>query len=93
MYHLYPIDNTMRVTPFSIISSKINLKNGLLQTGAIGFGTSETIWASRVPKPPAKIIASMLTSQKVHTLHKHKGNDILAGDILEFYMFLLRGHK
>ena len=54
-------------------------RNGLLHTGAIGFGTSDTTCAKRVPKPPANTIASMISPhQKVRFQRRHTGNDIPA---------------
>ena len=35
------------------------VQNGFPATGVIGFGTSLTIWLRRIPKPPAKTIASI----------------------------------
>ncbi|KOS74360.1 hypothetical protein DM45_725 [Burkholderia mallei] len=71
-----PTDRTTRENFFSLKRVKRISRNGLPAIGAIGLGTSETTVRKRVPNPPAKMIASLISLLPENGVLDQPANDM-----------------
>src|SRR5689334_13662893 len=74
----WPTQRTARRMPLTLRKRRRYSRNGLPRMGAMGLGRSPTTDRSRVPRPPARIMAGNPTSPSsrdsqgaFHQLHQH----------------------
>src|SRR6185437_4869472 len=73
-----PVPRIARRIPCAASTSSIHARNGRPPTGASGLGTSLTTLLNRVPKPPARIMASSMLESVMSRQHPSARNLVAA---------------